>query len=488
MTDLVFLHKLNTDETIESLGGKGYNLVQMARMGLPVPMGFIIPTSWTFKHESLKDELSTNIKAGIKQLESSTGKKFGKDLFVSVRSGAPVSMPGMMETILNVGLNDANIDEFAELTNPVFAWDSYRRFIQMYGNVVYGIDSKEFESRLNALQAFSGGKIYDMKLLKMLIKQYKLIINNEGFALPKSPIEQLVEAVHAVFDSWSAPKARNYRDIENIPHDMGTAVVVQAMVFGNYDDNSGTGVLFTRNPNTGDPCLYGDYLVNAQGEDVVDGTHTTLDIKSIETKWPLVYNALCNHKSRLERLVRGIADIEFTIQSGELFILQARKAKATNEAIIRTVLSFYMNGWSDEHESVKTILELSPQNTETVIIKNNCCIGEGLPASPGKVNGIAVFTSKDAVDAKEDVILIRPETSPNDITGIAKAKGILTSTGGLVSHAAVIARGWNKPCIVGMSGLEVFKDHAQYKDFTIKQGDLISIDGDTGEVFININK
>jgi pyruvate, orthophosphate dikinase len=481
------------------LGGKGANLNRMVTtMGLPVPEGFTITTSACDLHAgatklnpALKKLLTTNVKA----LNKATGRTLGdpsNPLLVSVRSGAPISMPGMMETILNLGINDDTVHGLARLTNEQFAWDAYRRFLQMYAITVFGMDHKVFTERLEAAKAFGAGML-STELLQRLVANFKRQIGEAGFTVPQDVNEQLNGAILAVFSSWTADKAVAYREIEGIPHDLGTAVNVQRMVFGNMNDNSGTGVGFTRNPNTGDNRVFGDFLVNAQGEDVVDGSHVTLPIGDMKHLFNEQYEQLLEIMSNLEAEFHDMCDIEFTIEDGKLFMLQTRAGKRSPKAALRIAVEMAADGLIDSNTAMERIEAAGTVATVDDDDDNRWeVIGSGLGASPGTVIGKAVFKWKDAVEARENdpecsIILVRPLTSPDDVKGMAAANAILTAQGGLVSHAAVVARGWGKPCVVSAEFLSINTRTKEAKTSTgqrFGEGDLIKIDGETGEVSV----
>lgn len=487
--------KEDNDTLIATLGGKGGNLYRMTvEMGLPVPEGFTIPTTWTEKHLakwSIDPDLKSKLDVPLKRLALATGRKFGdpkNPLLVSVRSGAPKSMPGMMETILNLGLNDKTVVGLAAQTNERFAWDSYRRFVQMYAVTALDMDPEPFNDHTAAAKAFTATGDLDVTILKRLVKKFKAMVKEAGHSIPDDVNEQLHGAILAVFKSWYADKAVTYRNIEGIPHDLGTAVNVQRMVFGNMNDKSGTGVVFTRDPNTGENTPYGDFLINAQGEDVVDGSTATMPLEAMSEHFPAQYKKLVKIMGDLEKHFNDMCDIEFTIENSKLFILQTRAGKRNPNAAVRIALDMFESKLIDKDTAFDRITSVKTSAKQDSGVFNGVLIGSGLPASPGKVFGKAVFTSEDAVtmaDAGEDVILIRQETSPNDISGMSVATGILTAKGGLVSHAAVVARGWGKPCVVGMDTMVVSEIRAMVGGVhKIEKGDLVCIDGETGEVFL----
>jgi len=484
------------------LGGKGANLAQMWKIGLPVPPGFIITTEACHRYWEEKDFISNiwdDIKAAVSRVEALAGKKFGgtsNPLLVSVRSGAPVSMPGMMDTILNLGLNDETVKALAKAAGDErFAYDSYRRFIQMFSNVVLGVDGAKFEAKLEDAKK-RAGVAEDNKLsadsLKELVEEYKNIVRAEGFEFPTDPWKQLRLAIDAVFRSWNTPRAVTYRKINNIPESYGTAVNVVAMVFGNLGDDCGTGVCFTRNPSTGENTLFGEYLVNAQGEDVVAGIRTPIHISELEKAMPDVYREFCRIAKLLEEHYKDAQDIEFTVERGKLYILQTRNAKRTAAAAIKIAVDMCREGLIDEPTAVSRVtpqqLEqmLHPQIDTKVKYKK---IAKGLPASPGAAVGVVVFDADEAAQRGangEKIILVRPETTPDDIHGLFAAQGVLTTHGGMTSHAAVVARGLGKPCVSGAEEIKIDLTNETFQagDVVVKKGDYISLDGSTGDVIL----
>lgn len=485
------------EDLVNLLGGKGANINRMINeLSMPVPEGFTIPCKETFQlagtseEPKLRQPLIASLNGAIVKLNETTGRKLGdtkNPLLVSVRSGAPKSMPGMMETILNLGLNDDTVVGLAAQTNERFAWDSYRRFIQMYAVTALDLDPRPFNEVLEAAKAFYGSTALTPDVLQVICRKFKRIAEQNNTFVPQDVKKQLQGAVLAVFRSWSADKAKSYRKIENIPDDLGTAVNVQRMVFGNLNDNSGTGVAFTRNPNTGEHATFGDFLVNAQGEDVVDGSSVTMPLVGMAKVFPNQYVELGAIMEKLEATYKDMCDIEFTIEDGKLYMLQTRVGKRNPQAAVAMAIDMVQEGLIDADTAKERIFAVQSAPLVENEVFNGVCIGEGLAASPGKVSGIAVFTSEEAVKQSEkgkEVILIRHETSPSDVEGMACAKGILTAKGGLVSHAAVVARGWGKPCVVGFDKLSVDTESASIDGTTIKQGDTVCIDGDTGEVFI----
>lgn len=489
------------------LGGKGANLAEMTNLGVPVPPGFTISAEvcdYYYKHErTYPEELKAQVEEAMKRLEEAAGKKFGdpkNPLLVSVRSGAAVSMPGMMDTILNLGLNDETVKGLAEATNNErFAYDAYRRFIQMFGDVVLKIPHEEFEKKLQKIKDEKGVKL-DTELnaedLKKLVELYKELYKEHGKEFPQDPEKQLWLAIDAVFGSWMNERAIKYRQIHGIREGelLGTAVNVVAMVFGNMGEDSGTGVAFTRNPSTGEKKYYGEFLPNAQGEDVVAGIRTPLPLDELKNRMPEVYNQLVEIFEKLEKHYRDMQDVEFTIERGKLYLLQTRTGKRTAQAAVKIAVDMVEEGLIDEKEA---ILRIQPEQIEQLLHptfdpeerKKAQVIAKGLAASPGAATGKVVFNAKTAEELAaegERVILVRPETSPEDVGGMNSAQGILTSRGGMTSHAAVVARGMGKPCIVGCEEMEVDEENKVFKanNVVVKEGDWISIDGSTGEVML----
>lgn len=481
------------------LGGKGANLNRMAReLQLPVPEGFTIPTVECLRYTEtgkLRPSLTQAIWTAIERVESESGRGFGdpsNPLLLSVRSGAKFSMPGMMETILNLGLNSDTVEGLAKNTSDDFAWDSYRRFVQMYASIVGGVPEEHFSERVKVATALCGGKNIDAEVSQLLVTTFKKIAKAHGVHIPSSPRSQLRNAIQAVFGSWYADKAVSYRRIEGIPDDLGTAVNVQRMVFGNLNDESATGVAFSRNPNNGAKEVYGDFLVNAQGEDVVAGTHDTSPLSDIHTAFPTVGLELNSILETLERELRDMVDIEFTIEDGKLYMLQARVGKRNPQAAVKIATEMLSEGLIELDESKARIDKAHENWTEPTeddeSIPTGDLIGNGLPASPGRVSGLVALSSRTAVSMAEsgkNVILVRYATDPSDIEGMSKSVGILTQTGGLVSHAAVVARGWGKSCVVG-ADISITGLHFKSKDgAVINEGDSIVIDGTTGEVWVS---
>jgi len=486
------------------LGGKGANLAEMANLGIEVPPGFTITTEacneFYRRGKQWPEGLEEQVKENLRKLEQAMGRRFGdpnNPLLVSVRSGARVSMPGMMDTVLNLGLNDVTVQGLArQSNNERFAYDSYRRFIQMYGDVVLGVPRHLFEERLEAKKK-ARGVTEDPQLtaqdLKELVEEFKEIVRQQkGQAFPEDPWEQLRGAINAVFNSWNNPRAIKYREIHNIPGDWGTAVNVQAMVFGNMGEDSGTGVAFTRNPSTGAKEFYGEILINAQGEDVVAGIRTPLPVAVLKEKMPHVYAQLEEINKKLEAAYRDMLDIEFTVQQGKLYMLQCRVGKRTAMAAVRIAVEMAQEGLIDRQTAV---LRVAPEQIDQLLhptIDPNAKVepvAKGLPASPGAAVGQLAFFADDAermADEGKKVVLIRAETSPEDIGGMYKAQGILTSRGGMTSHAAVVARGMGKPCVVGCGALDIDEKRkvVRVNGKELREGDWVTIDGSTGNVYI----
>jgi pyruvate,orthophosphate dikinase len=476
----------------------------MLRIGLPVPPGFTITTEacleFLEKQESFFDELWPHIKEALSEIESETGKTFGgtkKPLLVSVRSGAAVSMPGMMDTILNLGLNDETVKALAEETGDErFAYDSYRRFIQMYADVVLGIESSMMDNVITQTKR-SLDLEYDYEVpadaWKKVIEKFKRIVSREHEEpFPTDPWEQLKKAVVAVFNSWNTPRAKTYRKINHIPDNLGTAVNVVTMVFGNLGDDCGTGVCFTRNPATGEKVLYGEFLKNAQGEDVVAGIRNPEPIADLAKEMPEAHKELEEVASLLEKHYKDMQDIEFTIERGKLYILQTRTAKRTAKAAVNTAVDMYDEGLIDGGEAVSRV---TPDQVEQLLHKqidpeaSYEVLAKGLPASPGAAVGEVVFDADEAErlgQSGDAVILVRPETTPDDIHGLFAAQGVLTSRGGMTSHAAVVARGIGKPCVSGCEAVQIDLDAGEMRvgDRVLKRGDIITIDGTKGEVIV----
>jgi pyruvate,orthophosphate dikinase len=484
------------------LGGKGANLAEMTNLGVPVPPGFTIACARCMDflaERTVPDGLRGEVNAALEHLERVTGKTLGdpaKPLLVSVRSGAAVSMPGMMETILNLGLNDLTVVGLARASgNPRFAYDSYRRFIQMYADVVLGVPFSKFEHLL-AAKRLTAGATNDADLpeeaLRNLVEEYKMLVRSHtGEPFPMDGVAQLWGAIEAVWRSWTLKKAVDYRRVNGIPEDLGTAVNIVSMVFGNLGDDSGTGVAFARNPSTGERRFYGEFLVNAQGEDVVAGIRTPLSIEQMAEKLPQAYEELLETQARLESHYRDMQDIEFTVERGKLYLLQTRNGKRTAAAAIRVARDMVMEGLVDARTAVARVApEQLDQLLHPVIDPGVRAepLAVGLPASPGAASGVAVFdpdVAEERAANGESVILVRDETTPEDFHGIVAAKAVLTARGGMTSHAAVVARGMGKCAVVGCKALEVDLEHRRFKvgDATVSEGDWLTVDGATGRVF-----
>ncbi|MDE6730115.1 MAG: pyruvate, phosphate dikinase [Oscillospiraceae bacterium] len=491
----------------ELLGGKGANLAEMTNLGIPVPQGFTITTeacTQYYEDGGISDEIMAEIEENIVKMEERIGKKFGdkeNPLLVSVRSGARASMPGMMDTILNLGLNEDVVNYMAEKSNnPRWAWDCYRRFIQMYSDVVMEVGKKYFEQLIDEMKE-KKGVTQDVELtaddLKELAGQFKAEYKEKiGEDFPADPKEQLMGAIKAVFRSWDNPRANVYRRDNDIPFSWGTAVNVQAMAFGNMGDDCGTGVAFTRDPATGEKKLMGEFLTNAQGEDVVAGVRTPMPIAQMAEKFPAAFEKFQNVCQTLENHYRDMQDMEFTVEHGELFMLQTRNGKRTAQAALKIACDLVDEGMRSEEEAVAMI---DPRNLDTLLhpqfdtaeLKKAQAIGKGLGASPGAACGKIVFTADDAVEwaeKGEKVVLVRLETSPEDITGMKSAQGILTVRGGMTSHAAVVARGMGTCCVSGCGDIKMDEENKQFTlaGKTFHEGDAISIDGTTGNIYDGI--
>jgi len=506
MAKWVYLFKEGNASLRNLLGGKGANLAEMTNLGLPIPQGFTVSTEACTDYynagKRITEEVQGQIFDAISELEEIQGKKFGDTedpLLVSVRSGSRASMPGMMDTILNLGLNDISVEGFAKKTgNPRFAYDSYRRFIQMFSDVVMEMSKTFFESILDKEKEEKGAK-YDTDLtaddLKDVIAKYKVIYKEKmGEEFPQDPKTQLMEAVKAVFRSWDNPRAIVYRRMNDIPGDWGTAVNVQAMVFGNMGETSGTGVAFTRNPSTGENGIYGEYLINAQGEDVVAGIRTPQPITKLQEDMPECYEEFMAIAKRLEDHYRDMQDMEFTIQEGKLYFLQTRSGKRTAPAAIQIACDLVDEGMITPEEVIsridaKSLDQLLHPTFNADALKAGKVIGSALPASPGAAAGKVYFTADEAKAAHEAgarVVLVRLETSPEDIEGMHAAEGILTVRGGMTSHAAVVARGMGTACVSGCGEIKI-DEEAKYFELdgnTIKEGDYISLDGSTGNIYL----
>ena len=504
----VYLFKEGNADMRELLGGKGANLAEMTQLGLPIPQGFTVSTEACTEYyndgKKISEEIQNQIFEALTKLEEIQGKKFGDTsdpLLVSVRSGARASMPGMMDTILNLGLNDIAVEGFAAKTgNPRFAYDSYRRFIQMYSDVVMEVPKSFFEKIIDELKEEKGVH-YDTELtvedLKELVNRFKAVYKNamNGEEFPQEPKEQLMGAVKAVFRSWDNPRAIVYRRMNDIPGDWGTAVNVQAMVFGNMGETSGTGVAFTRNPSTGEKGIYGEYLINAQGEDVVAGVRTPQPITKLEQDLPECYAEFMAIANKLENHYRDMQDMEFTIQEGKLYFLQTRNGKRTASAAIQIACDLVDEGMITKEEAVlrieaKSLDQLLHPTFDKDSLKAGEVIGEALPASPGAAAGKVVFTAEKAKELGtggkgERVVLVRLETTPEDIEGMVAAQGILTVRGGMTSHAAVVARGMGTCCVSGCGDIKMNEEAKVFElgGYTFHEGDYISLDGTTGKIY-----
>ncbi len=505
MTKFVYLFNEGNGKMRELLGGKGANLAEMKNLGLPVPDGFTVTTEACTQYyedgKTISDEIQKQIYDALAITEEKLGKKLGdvkNPLLVSVRSGARASMPGMMDTILNLGLNDETVEGLAELTNnPRFAYDSYRRFIQMFSDVVMEVEKSNFERIIDQLKAEKGVKLdteLDADDLKRLVKEFKAFYKkskNEDF--PQDPKVQLMEAVKAVFRSWDNPRAIYYRRMNDIPSSWGTAVNVQSMVFGNMGETSGTGVAFTRNPSTGEKTIYGEYLMNAQGEDVVAGIRTPFPISHLKEQNPEVFAQFTKICKTLEDHYRDMQDMEFTIENGKLYMLQTRNGKRTAVAALKIAIDLVKEGMIDEKEAV---LRIDPKQLDALLhpqfnakeLKESKAAATGLPASPGAACGHCYLTAAKAAEMHaqgEKVIIVRLETSPEDIEGMAVSEGVLTARGGMTSHAAVVARGMGTCCVAGCADLQVFEEEGYFilAGKTYHEGDVIALDGSTGNIY-----
>ena len=504
-TKYLYLFTEGNADMRELLGGKGANLAEMTNLGMPVPQGFTITTEACNRYyddgRTIAPEIESDIIAYMAKLEEITGKKFGNaenPLLVSVRSGARASMPGMMDTILNLGINDTVAEGMIALTNnPRFVYDSYRRFIQMFSDVVMELPKSDFEKYIDQLKAERGVK-YDAELsaddMKQLVAHFKEYYKEKmGVDFPQDPKTQLMESVKAVFRSWDNPRANAYRKMNDIPGSWGTAVNVQSMVFGNWGDDSGTGVAFTRNPATGEKALFGEFLMNAQGEDVVAGIRTPHTIDEMAEIMPEVYREFKEIADKLENHYKDMQDMEFTIERGKLYMLQTRNGKRTAASALRIAVALVEEGLCTKEEA---ILKVEPKQLDSVLhpqfnadaLKAAKPVAAGLAASPGAACGAIYFTAEDAKEAAADgpVLLVRLETSPEDIEGMAAAQGILTCRGGMTSHAAVVARGMGTCCVSGCGAISIDEDTKTLKvdGHILKEGDFMSIDGSTGNVYI----
>lgn len=507
MTKRVYRFKEGNAEMKEILGGKGANLAEMTRLGLPVPDGFTISTEACMDYlnngHSFTTELKKEIEKYLEQLEVSSGKSFDDPeniMLLSVRSGAKFSMPGMMDTVLNLGLNDENVEHLAKITNDeAFAYDCYRRLLQMFGDVVFGIDTSHFENFLGFYKQ-KNGVLVDSDLtaeqLKEIVVEYKrLYLEIKKQEFPQDPREQLFAAVEAVFSSWNNERAIFYRQLHNIPHNLGTAVNIQLMVFGNSGEESGTGVAFTRNPSTGENRLFGEYLINAQGEDVVAGIRTPQPISNLHETMPKVYDEFVEMSELLEKHYKDMQDIEFTIENKKLYLLQTRNGKRTAHSAFKIAVDLVNEGLKTKEEAIMSLDAqsvnqlLHPVFVEEALAKANVISKVGLPASPGSATGRICFdaaTAKEWVDRGEKVVLVRQETSPEDIGGMVVSEAIVTSRGGMTSHAAVVARGMGTCCVAGCSELEIdeFLKVIKYPNGTLTEGDIISVDGTNGDLYV----
>ena len=486
------------------LGGKGANLAEMTHLGLPVPEGFTITTQSCLRYletpSFFESILKEEVLKAVTKLETKTNKFFmGNEpslLLVSVRSGAKISMPGMMDTILNLGLNDLRVQTLADATNANFAYNCYRRLLQMFADVVYGIPKEEFDQCLEKTEKQLNKKVNDFSKEEhqSLIQQYKEVYQEHYQNFPQSPKEQLYAAIKAVFKSWNNPRAKVYRELNQIPHDLGTAVNVQSMVFGNSDQKSGTGVVFTRNPATGEPHLFGEFLLNAQGEDVVAGIRTPEPIDSLKRILPQAYEDFCNYAKILEKHYKDMQDIEFTIEKEKLYILQTRNGKRTAKASLKIALDLVNEKMISKQEA---LLRVSPSTIDQLIhpvfeekaLTSAHHLTQGLPASPGAATGEIVFTAERAKEFHalgKKVILVRQETSPEDIEGMVVSQAIVTSHGGMTSHAAVVARGMGTCCVAGCGELSINEDGKTLVcgKVTLKEGDILSVDGTSGKLYI----
>ncbi|MDX9917144.1 MAG: pyruvate, phosphate dikinase [Gudongella sp.] len=502
----VYSFREGSKEMKSLLGGKGSNLAEMTNIGLPVPPGFTITTEacnrFYSENETLWPELLDEIYEHLREVEETLGKKFSdkeNPLLVSVRSGAVFSMPGMMDTILNLGLNDDSVKGLiASTENERFAYDSYRRFIQMFSDIAMGIPKRKFDDEMDKLKEEKGVELdtdLDAADLKLLVEKFKKVyLEDRGEEFPQDPVKQLQLAIEAVFSSWNNSRAVIYRKLHDIPGDLGTAVNVQSMVYGNMGDTSGTGVAFTRNPANGENKIYGEFLMNAQGEDVVAGIRTPESISELENVMPEVFEEFRKVTNILESHYHDMQDIEFTIEKGKLFMLQTRNGKRTAQAAINIAVDLVKEGKISKEEAMMRIEpnqlnQLLHPAFDTAKLEESEVIAKGLPASPGAASGKIYFHAKDVVDAVargEKAILVRQETSPEDIEGMVLAQGILTARGGMTSHAAVVARGMGKCCVAGCTDIRVDEDNKviKYNSMVLKEGELISLDGTTGTVYL----
>jgi pyruvate,orthophosphate dikinase len=499
-----------SDATMRNtLGGKGANLGEMTKLGLPVPQGFVVSTDACVKYyednKKIDDVIISEIYKAITKTEKINNKKFGDEsnpLLLSIRSGARVSMPGMMDTILNLGLNDKTVIGFSRVSNERLAFDSYRRFIQMFSNVVMNLDMDEFEKTLEAKKREKGAKL-DTDLtaedLKELVAEYKAVYKTlAGEDFPQDTNDQLLKSIKSVFESWNTGRAIAYRRMNDISSSWGTAVNIQTMVFGNKNENSGTGVAFTRNPSTGENGMYGEYLINAQGEDVVAGIRTPKPIEELNAQYPKIYAEFERVCDTLENHYKDMQDMEFTIEDGKLYMLQTRNGKRTAKAALQIAVDMVDEGLLSKEQA---LLKINPSQIDALLhpqfdedaLKMGRVIGEGLPASPGAGSGQIVFDSKKAVELKEKgtkTVLVRAETSPEDIEGMNASQGVLTQRGGMTSHAAVVARGMGLPCVAGCGEIKINEEAEEFElsGKTFKAGDNISIDGSTGKIYEGLIK
>lgn len=496
----VYLFEEGSIKDKDLLGGKGAGLAEMTRVGLPVPPGFTITTKacgeYSKEGESFLKKIEDEIKEGIISIERKTGKKFGSrknPLLLSVRSGARFSMPGMMDTVLNLGLNDETVEGLSEMMrNERAAWDAYRRFISMFGDIVLGIEREKFDEILGRYTRSRDTLTLSVEQLKNLVKEFKLLVEKERGGFPSDPWEQLLLSIQAVFNSWNNPRATTYRNQYKISHDLGTAVNVQAMVFGNAGEKSATGVAFTRNPSTGEKKIYGEYLMNAQGEDVVAGIRTPLPISELERELPDAYKEFLSTCELLERHFKDVQDLEFTIENGRFYMLQTRVGKRTAPAAVKIAVDMAEEGLISREEA---LLRVDPSQVDQLLhprIDSSAeveVLASGLAASPGTASGEVVFDADEAEKAGAEgkkVILVRMETSPDDIHGLIAAKGVLTSRGGMTSHAAVVARGMGKPCICGCEDIKIDYERREFSvgNRKIRAGEKITIDGTSGNVIL----
>ena len=507
MTKWVYLFHEGNAKMRDLLGGKGAGLSEMVNAGLPVPPGFTITTeackAYYASGKRFPEGMWEQTLEALKRIEQEARKEFGNPanpLLVSVRSGAKMSMPGMMDTVLNLGLNDQTVDGLARLTqNERFAYDAYRRFIAMFGRIVMGIEGEKFERILDSYKERTVGKQdtdLTADMLKQIVADFKALYEHElGQPFPQDPYEQLRLAIGAVFNSWMGKRAIDYRNFHKIPHDLGTAVNIVTMVFGNMGDDSGTGVAFTRDPRTGEKVLYGEYLPNAQGEDVVAGIRTPKKISELAREMPAVYRQFEEIAQRLEKHYRDMQDLEFTVERGKLWMLQTRSGKRTAAAAVKVAVDMVREGLITKQEAVQRVEPLQvyqlllprfDEEDKKRATDQGALLGRGLNASPGAASGMAVFdpdTAQALGQQGKAVILVRPETSPDDVHGMLEAKGILTQHGGATSHAAVVARGLGKPCVAGAEAIRVEARQFIANSTVVKEGDMISIDGATGEIF-----